>query len=113
MEGFGEKKENLFSEEQREKVDELLNIIKPIFDSFLAPDADSDQSFEILSQIDEFAVKIKQQGLNPKDYFLWNLLSPDGLSTEFNSPYFDTEDKQIERFIRSLKVDIKEREAAA
>lgn len=103
MEGFGEKKENLFGEEQREKVGELLDIVRPIFDSFLSPDAESDQAFEVASQIDELARNLKRQNLNPRDYFLWSLLSPDGSLVESDHPYFDTEDKQIERFIKSLE----------
>ena len=108
MEGFGEKKENLLLADQQEEVGELLNIVKPVFDSFLSPDANSDDAFEVSERIDKLAINLKQKGLNPKDYFFWSLLSPDSSISESSHPYFDTEDKQIERFIRSLnKSEIK------
>jgi len=112
MEGFGEKKEDLLSGEQQEIIGELLSIIKPIFDSFLSPDANSDDAFEVSERIDKLSINLKQKGFNPRDFFLWSLLSPDGSISESSHPYFDTEDKQIERFIKSLRVDAEEREAA-
>jgi len=112
MEGFEKKRDDLFSLEQQEKVGELLNIVKPIFDSFLLPDANSNDAFEISERIDNLELSLKRQGLNPNDYFLWSLLSPENLITEFEHPQFDTEDGQIESFIRSLK-NINEEDIAA
>jgi len=113
MERFEEQRENLLSAEQQETVGELLGIVKPVFDSFLSPEANSDDAFEVSQRIDKLAVNLKQKGLNPKDYFLWSLLSPDSSISEAQHSYFDTEDGQIERFIRSLdSEDGQERKAA-
>ena len=113
MERFEQKKADLLSFEQQEKVVELLGIVKPIFDSFLSPEANSDDAFEISERIDRLSISLKQKGLNPKDYFLWTLLSPEDVIIESSHSNFDTEDGQIERFIRSLRDEEgQEREAA-
>ena len=51
MKRFEEQRENLLSEEQQEKLGELLDIVRPVFDSFLSSDANSDDAFEISERL--------------------------------------------------------------
>ncbi len=85
-----------WSESQNDKFEELLNVVKPMFDSFTS----SDEAYETAVKIDDFYNSLKTKGLNPKDYYLWSLLAPDSTSAEAEN--FDTPDGDIETFIKSL-----------
>lgn len=95
MEGLQEQQN--FSDEQQEKIAELLPIVKEKFDSF----TNSDEAYETADSINRLYKYLKDQDLNPKDYYLWSLLSPDNSSVaEYTK--FDTDDGDIETFIRTL-----------
>lgn len=82
---------NTLSPEQQEKAAELSKLFEKLFDSF-----DSNEAYETT----EFYRSLKSQKLNPEDFYLWNSV----ILNEDNAPFqfFDTEDGQIEKFIRNL-----------
>jgi uncharacterized protein (UPF0297 family) len=100
-----EKQLNL-SESEQEKLVELLNIVKPLFDSF----TDSNEAYETAVKMNEFYDSLKEKGVNPRDYYLWSLLSPD--NSHPASSDFDTPDREIEAFIKSLASQEEEKIAA-
>lgn len=85
------------SENEEEKIPELLNVVKEKFDSF----TNSDDAYETAEAINGLHDYLKNQDLNPKDYYLWSLLAPDSQDAIYSS--FDTPDGDIENFIRDLK----------
>ena len=104
MEGFGEKKENLLSVEQQEKVARLKSIVNSLFDYLgFSKDVSEEQAEEVLEGMLHFAKSLEEKGLNPEEFFLWNLLNTNKNIPEYNGQDFDTPDGEIEKFIMSLE----------
>ena len=97
MEGFDQKKETFFSEEQNEKLGELMEIIQPLHLSL-----DSNSAFELAGGIKRLRTFLEAQGFKPENYLLWTLLTVGNLDNPETNQEFDTPDGQIETFIRDL-----------
>ena len=96
MEGIHEQQH--LSDEQLDKVAKLLPIVNKKFDSF----TNSDDAYETADSMNRLYDYLKEQELNPKEYFLWSLLAPGEPEEGVTYPYFDTPDGDIETFIRAL-----------
>jgi len=89
-------------QERQEKFAELLDIMSSLSVSF----SDSNEAYEVADSIKDFKEEFENKGLKLNDYLLGGvLLSSDDTSNETNYPEYDTEDGQIEKFIRKLKVN--------
>ncbi|MFA5935107.1 MAG: hypothetical protein WC827_04440 [Candidatus Paceibacterota bacterium] len=108
MEGFKEQKDRFFSEEQNKKLEELVEIIRPLYFSL-----DSNGAFELSGQIGKLRKSLEEQGLKPEKYLLWSLITEGGtLDNPDANQEFDTSDGQIENFIRVFKKPESSQEAA-
>ena len=99
--------EQSFSPEQWETFKELFAIIQPFYDPY---NTDSNTNGEARAKIEETYSKLKGNGINPQDFFLWSLWTPGSASAQ--SADFDTPGGDIEKLIRSLKVEEEEQLAA-
>jgi hypothetical protein len=108
MEGFNTQKEKFFSEEQNEKLAELVDIIQPLYHSL-----DSNGAYELSRGIGRLKDSLKEQGHDPRKYLLWSLITENGtLDNSDANQEFDTPDGQIESFIRSIGENIEIDKAA-
>jgi hypothetical protein len=97
-----EQKNNLSGLEQ-EKAMELSKTIESIYD-FVNNANDSNVAEETREEIVGFVNGLKKQGIDPMDFYLWNLFIVHGDSdTSFEWKKFDTEDGDIEKFIGRLE----------
>lgn len=94
MESFESKK---ISGEQQEKILELSAIISSLSQSL----SDSNEAYETATLIQDFKKKFENNGTNLKDYALGGLLLNNTLNAS-EYPYYDTENEEIEKFIRGL-----------
>lgn len=95
-------KKNTTSIEQQDKFVEIFEMMKSLTDSI-----DSNEAYEISEQISKFKndtekILKKKDSSNLKDYFLWSLVVPNDTLEMSDYKYFDTEDGEIEEFIRKL-----------
>ncbi len=98
MEGFDTQKEKFFSEEQNKKLNELVEIIQPLYYSL-----DSNDAYELSSGIGKLRASLEAQGFDPEKYLLWSLITENGtIDNSDTNQEFDTPDGQIESFIRSI-----------
>ncbi len=86
--------------ERQQKFAELLDIMSSLPKFFV----DSNDAYEVATSINDFKKEFENAGLKLKDYFLGGvLLSSEDTFDLSNYKYFDTEDGEIESFIRNLK----------
>ncbi len=104
LENFGQK--NNFSETEQKKFEKYFNFVKNLFDSF----SDSDSAYETALKIDECRDRILNKNLNPHNFYLWSLISPEASKDEKDYAEFDTPEGDIENLFKELKKQEIERE---
>jgi len=94
--------ENFLSEEQQErqkKFAELLDIMSSLTESFV----DSNEAYEVATEIEDFKNRFETGDLRLKDYLLGGvLLSSEDTFDLSKYEFFDTENGDIESFIREF-----------
>ncbi len=63
----------------------------------------SDDAYEMALQIQALKKSLEAEGLNPKEFYLWNALVADTSKGPDDFQKFDTPDGKIEAFIQNLE----------
>lgn len=109
MEGFNENYLSAEQQERQEKFVELSEIMAKLSESF----TNSNDAYEVRSSIEDFKNDFETGDLRLKDYLLGGvLLSSEEDFDQSKYEFFDTENNDIENFIRGLEAQKQEKMAA-